>query len=85
LGTLLLALALFQARAVPRLFPILLAAGIVARFALAGFYAGVIVSDALYSVAFGAIGLSVLRQTDEEWERPPGRDVAAANLRRLTP
>jgi len=71
LGTILLAIALFRAKVVSPLFPILLAAGIIARFTLASFYTGVIFSDALYFTAFASIGLFVLRQSDEEWERPP--------------
>ena len=70
-GTILLAIGLFRARVVPRLYPILLIAGIILRTTLASFYAGVIFSDTLYSIAFAAIGIFVLRQSDEEWERAP--------------
>lgn len=70
-GTILLAIGLFQARVVPRLYPILLIAGILLRTTLASFYAGVIFSDTLYSIAFASIGTFVLRQSDEEWERAP--------------
>jgi hypothetical protein len=73
LGTLLLAIALFRAKVVPGLFSILLAIGVVARFTLTSFYAGVILSDSLFFIAFAFIGLTVLRQSDEEWERPPER------------
>lgn len=76
-GTLLLAIALFRAKVVPRLFSVLLACGIIARFTLTSFYAGVVLSDLLYCTAFAAIGLVILRQSDTEWERPPERHAAA--------
>jgi hypothetical protein len=72
-GTLILAIAIFRAKLVPRVIAIFLASGILARFTLASFYAGIIISDALYCLAFAFLGVSVLRQSDEEWERPPER------------
>ena len=70
-GTIIFAIAIFRAKVVPGVIPILLAVGIIARFTLASFYAGIIVSDALYFAAFAFIGVFVLRQSDDEWERPP--------------
>jgi hypothetical protein len=74
-GSLILAVGLFRAKAVPRLLPILLAVGILGRFTVTSYYFGVIISDALYLVAFASMGMIVLRQTDEEWGRPPERAV----------
>ena len=76
LGSLIVAIALFRAKVVPPLIPLLLIVGIIARFAFASVYAGVVFSDGLYFSAFAYIGLDVLRQSDEEWERPPARSPA---------
>ena len=67
LGTLLLALALLRSRTGPRLMPLLMAAGILTRFGLAGSYAGIVLSDTLSLAGFAGLGLWVLRQTDSEW------------------
>lgn len=70
-GTILLAIGLFREKVVPRLYPILLITGIIIRFTLTSFYAGVVLSDLLYFIAFAAVGILILRQSDEEWERAP--------------
>ena len=72
-GTLFLAVALFRAKIVPGVIPILLTAGIIVRFTLASFHSGIIFSDTLYFTAFALIGIFVLRQSNDEWERPPER------------
>jgi hypothetical protein len=71
LGMACLAVALFRARVVPRWACPLIAAGFV-QFAIGGSVAVLpvmAVGAALMSVGLGAVGLTVLRQTDGEWER----------------
>ena len=68
-GFLLLAVALFRARVVPRALAILLAAGVISRFIPASPYLAVIVSDALLFFALAGVGLVILSQSDEEWGR----------------
>jgi hypothetical protein len=68
-------LALFRAKVVPRVVAMLLAVGFLSRLFLASFYAGVIISDAIYFAALAYIGLFVLRQSDEVWERLPERNA----------
>jgi len=75
LGFALLGLALFRARVVPRIFGVLLAVGILSCLFLASFYAGVFISDAVYLTALAFIGVFVLRQSDDEWARPPERNA----------
>jgi hypothetical protein len=77
-GTIIFAIAIFRARIVPSVIPILLAVAIVARFTLASFYVGIVTSDVLYFTAFAFIGFFVLRQSDDEWERPPERSAKIA-------
>lgn len=65
----------YRAKIVSSVIPILLVAGILLRFTLASFHVGIILSDTLYFTAFVLIDLFVLRQCNDEWERPPERNA----------
>jgi len=70
LGFMLLAVALFRANVTPAIVPLLLAVSVVSRFALASFYAGVLLSQLLLVIALGYVGMRVLAQSDAAWQRP---------------
>ena len=78
LGLIVLGVALYRARTVNRVFPVLLIAGAVVRLVGAAQLLTVIVGDALILAAFVAVGVAILRQSDLEWERPPASRSAGA-------
>ena len=71
IGTVLLAIGLYRARAVPTWVAAALGAGIVANLAafIAGSRPGLIASSAILVLAYGYVGLVFLRQSDQDWER----------------
>lgn len=71
-GSIVLAIALLRARVVPLVLPILPLVGVVARFTLAGSYAGVLRADGLSLIAFAGIGVLVLGDPTRRWEDPHG-------------
>jgi hypothetical protein len=70
IGTVLLAIGLYRARAVPTWVAAALGAGIVANLAafIAGSRPGLIASSAVLVLAYGSVGLLFLRQSDQDWE-----------------
>jgi len=79
IGTVLLAIGLYRARAVPTWVAAALGAGIVANLAafIAGSRPGLIASSAILILAYGSIGLLFLRQSDQDWEHRAGTAVLA--------
>lgn len=74
IGTVLLAIGLYRARAVPTWVATALGAGIVANLAafIAGSRPGLVASSALLVLAYGCVGLVFLRQSDQDWEHRAG-------------
>jgi hypothetical protein len=73
LGFLLLAAAFIRARTVPLFVPLLIIVGIIVVGPVGGGSESRIpqvIGNLLLLGGFGTIGLILLRQTDEEWERP---------------
>ena len=70
IGTALLAIGLYRARAVPTWVAAALGAGIVTNLAafIAGSRPGLIASSAVLVLAYGSVGLLFLRQSDQDWE-----------------
>jgi MFS family permease len=66
-GAILLAIALWRKRAVPRWAPILLVLALFATFAAEG-QVGSIVSSLLLTAALGAIAMKILSLSDDQWE-----------------
>jgi hypothetical protein len=79
IGTVLLAIGLYRARAVPTWVAAALGAGIVANLAafIAGSRLGLIASSAVLVLAYGSIGLLFLRQSDQDWEQRAGTGTPA--------
>lgn len=79
IGTVLLAIGLYRARAVPTWVAAALGAGIVANLAafIAGSRLGLIASSALLVLAYGSVGLLFLRQSDQDWEHRAGTAAPA--------
>jgi hypothetical protein len=79
IGTVLLAIGLYRARAVPTWVATALGAGIVANLAafIAGSRPGLIASSAILVLAYGSIGLLFLRQSDQDWEHRAGTPAPA--------
>jgi hypothetical protein len=71
LGLILLAIAFIRARTVPLFAPILMIAGILVVGPASGDSRAVsVIGNLLLLGGLGTVGLTLLRQPDEEWERP---------------
>ena len=79
IGTVLLAIGLYRARAVPTWVAAALGVGIVANLAafIIGSRPGLIASSAILVLAYGWIGLVFLRQSDQDWEHRAGTAAPA--------
>jgi hypothetical protein len=79
IGTALLAIGLYRARAVPTWVAAALGAGIVANLAafIAGSRPGLIASSAILVLGYGYVGMLFLRQSDQDWEHRAGTPAPA--------
>jgi hypothetical protein len=70
IGTVLLAIGLYRAHAVPTWVAAALGVGIIANLAafIVGSRPGLIASSAILILAYGYVGLVFLRQSDQDWE-----------------
>lgn len=68
-GSIIIAIALFKEKVLPRIYSTLLIIGIILRTILAWSYPGTIISEILYFIAFEYLGFMVLGMSDREWER----------------
>lgn len=79
IGTALLAIGLYRARAVPTWVAAALGAGIVTNLAafIAGSRPGLIASSAILVLGYGYVGMLFLRQSDQDWEHRAGTPAPA--------